>query len=341
MRYALSGQFDRSIPLYERATAIAIRQYGDDSQVVADMYFNLGAVALEASEYQKAENALNQSVRINPSSVMARVKLAEILRLRGHPEAAQRQALAAVQKHRLAPEAQQELALCYLELGNLSRANEQFFNLSQVLSGIAPTAASSGLPSTYKHDNTNTSALEVLKAHPKQPALNVPLNSSNTSASISAAATAAAASQAMLQKAYEQLRLQKTSRLKATSGQRKARTHGGSSAGSGSDHHAGSHSKTHGGSLVPPPPDTVPTYPGVVPVGGGNAPPAELRAHAQLRKRASRHGQGEDKDTGTAQTSVQEPAQEEKASRSSPSASSSQDSDFLLDWASVKRKESK
>jgi tetratricopeptide (TPR) repeat protein len=322
LRCALNGQLDRSISLQQKAVGIAIREYGADSPAVADMYFHLGTLALEASEFQKAQDALSESVRINPTSVAARVKLAEILRLRGHPEAAQQQALTAVTSHKFAPEARQELALCYLDLGNMTKANQQFFNLSQIILGkpltnsepvsvysstAAPAAASSNNPMPAVQEEHSVIRSLTTHSRPSNPNAAALLNSTS-------------AAQALMQKAYQQS-LQMISKSKAhKSGASTSR-----SAGTKKHQHAAGNSgqKAHQGSLVPPPPEATPSYPGVVPVGSQDA-----ASHSRSKKRTHTPSKSTDENT---QGSAQESTQDDKGTPS-------QSSDFLLDWASVKNK---
>jgi hypothetical protein len=152
------------------------------------------------------------------------------------------------------------------------------------------------------------SVIRALTAHSRQPNLNI-LNS------------ASAATQAFIQKASKQLSIQMNA---------KAKTHESHHSHSGSSsrrrpHEAGA--KAQQGSLVPPPPETAPSYPGVVPV---EQPPS--RPSRQKRPHTSEATASEgSKDT-------QDNAQETQADKGASSAAPAQNSDFLLDWASVKKK---
>ncbi len=89
---------------------------------------------------------------------------------------------------------------------------------------------------------------------------------------------------------------------------------------------------------MPPPPQVVPAYPGVYPVSENQGLQLKLKTSAKLKKQ-----QGRTKNQGGSNENAGAPAaaQEEKAVQGSRPPASSQDSDFLLDWASVKKKESK
>jgi hypothetical protein len=323
LRCSLNGQLDRSISLQEKAINMATRQYGANSPVVADMYFQLGVIALEATEFQKAQDALAQSVRINPSSVTARVKLAEILRLRGRPEAARQQALAAVANHKFAPEARQELALCYLDTGNVTKANQQFFSLSQILSGKTPISTDSAAKYSA------STAPVVLPSNSTMP----PLNSAAVQAEHSIIRALTIHSRQLNNNPVQVI----SKRAAQISSKSQARSH--PSSHSASVHQRRASSRSHaeggsaGGSLVPPPPDAAPSYPGVVPAGSQSPPPHHTAAHPR------RHTPAPEADNSAKESDSSAPdtTADTKASQST-SPSSSQGGDFLLDWGGVKKK---
>lgn len=131
----LRGMNDQALDAYERAVDIARREFGENSTYVADIYFDMGSIALQASKFERAENYLNSAVKVNPYSVAARVKLAELLRVRGRPEDAARQAQQALKKHPDSLEARHQLAMSYLEMNELNKANEEFAHFDALLKG--------------------------------------------------------------------------------------------------------------------------------------------------------------------------------------------------------------
>src|SRR5579875_652056 len=133
----LNGQDEQALDAYERALSLARREFGDSSSYLSDLYFEMGTYAFETSKFERAETYLMSAVKLNPNSVTARVKLSELLRLRNRPEDAAMQASQALLKHPNSIQARQALALAYLDMNDLARANRAFYVLDEVQRGKA------------------------------------------------------------------------------------------------------------------------------------------------------------------------------------------------------------
>lgn len=131
----LKGDEDASLAFYERATRLAMHEYGPNSSLVAAIYYEMGVIALQSAKFQKAEDFLSESVRLNPQAVAPRVKLAELLRLRGRAEESLRQANAALSKHHDSIEARQALALSFMQLKDPIMSTKAFAQLDAVAHG--------------------------------------------------------------------------------------------------------------------------------------------------------------------------------------------------------------
>ncbi len=137
----LRGNADSAMDMYEDCLRMALKAYGANSIYVADLYFDEGVIALNSSKFPKAEECLTQAVRLNPNSVTARVKLAEVLKVRGKTGEAIQQAQKAIAKHRDSLEAREMLALSYQEQGNIARAAQECFYMEELTNGKSAPAA--------------------------------------------------------------------------------------------------------------------------------------------------------------------------------------------------------
>ncbi len=126
---------DAALDLFEQAERLAQKQYGADSGYVADLLTEMGIIAADAHKPQTAERYLTEAVKIKPTSLSARVKLSEVLRIRGNQEEASKQAILALQKHQNSVEARQALALAYLDMGQKAKATQAYYYMDQVMKG--------------------------------------------------------------------------------------------------------------------------------------------------------------------------------------------------------------
>jgi hypothetical protein len=80
----LEGDLPGASDLYRRAIQAGEAAYGKDSTFVADICYEVGTIALEDGQFQNAETYLKKAVSKKPNSVMARVKYADLLTMRGN-----------------------------------------------------------------------------------------------------------------------------------------------------------------------------------------------------------------------------------------------------------------
>lgn len=129
----IGGDIDLALDFYEKAVDKAIIDYGLSSSYISELYFEMGALAFDNGKFSKAEVYLGQAVKQNPNSVMARIKLAELLRLREKPGQALQQIRLAIAKHRTSPQARGALVSWLQSHGNPAQTIRQSFILSQLL----------------------------------------------------------------------------------------------------------------------------------------------------------------------------------------------------------------
>lgn len=107
------GNADEALDNYQHALQIASGVYGANSPYLAEIYYDMGSLCLANSNFNKAEGYLNQTIKLNPNSTAAHLRLAELMRIKGRAEEAQKHARLVVAKHRDDVVARQELALAY------------------------------------------------------------------------------------------------------------------------------------------------------------------------------------------------------------------------------------
>jgi tetratricopeptide (TPR) repeat protein len=126
------GRVEDALNSFDTAIHLAEQAYGRDSTYVADICFDAGLAALKADQYKKAEQCLSRAVQLNPNSVEARLKLAELYKKRGMMQDAKQQLSRVIQRHPDNLEAREILALTYQQEGNFLQANKECFALSQM-----------------------------------------------------------------------------------------------------------------------------------------------------------------------------------------------------------------
>lgn len=135
----MDGDIDGAIDIYETACNLAKNEFGENSKVVGDLYLDMGILALDsAKQFDRAENYLNRAAKLNDNSVTAHLKLAELLSLRGTNEKSQqarREIERALMKNPRSQPARQALAMFYQQQGQPMRAFHQYAYLNQVMNG--------------------------------------------------------------------------------------------------------------------------------------------------------------------------------------------------------------
>lgn len=326
----LQGHADAALDLYDKLVSLASEHYGPGSVYVGQLYYEMGALALQATKFQRAEAYLAESVKLRPGSADARTKLAELLMLRGRPDEAREQAEKALAKHGDHPAARLAYATALNQLGDTARANRAYANLSLVLSGkkapkpkppkppkpapppvaplptedslvqpeAAPEAPAAPKPVKPEKKPAAPPQKKPAKPAPKKPDKvgKPPVEKPKAKAPEPkpAAPTKPAAKPAELTAKPQELKAKPAPKLKP------ARVPGG---------------------LVPPPPPVMPVFPGqMVPppppmVGAGN-PGFTLKTDAKVKEKAKPKKDAEEK-----------PAH---------ASGGGEDPDFLLDWADDK-----
>lgn len=138
----IEGQTESALETYQRAVKRAIDEYGDDSTIVADIYFEMGSLAFDAGKENTAESWLNESLKRNPNSEMARIKLAEIYRVRSKHDQALTQIQTCLKRNRNSIAARRALIVWLQEKGFVALATQESYVLNQIAGGkdkrIAP-----------------------------------------------------------------------------------------------------------------------------------------------------------------------------------------------------------
>ena len=141
----IEGQTESALDTYQRAVKRAIEEYGDDSTIVADIYFEMGSLAFDAGKENTAENWLNESLKRNPNSEMCRIKLSEIYRVRAKHDQALTQIQTCLKRNRNSVAARRALVLWLQENGFVALATQESYVLNQIATGadkrIAPPSA--------------------------------------------------------------------------------------------------------------------------------------------------------------------------------------------------------
>lgn len=129
----VNGNFQRALDAYNKALNTAKSAYGENSPFLAEIYYDMGSLCLSYSDFDRAETYLKETVRLNPNSSIARLRLAELYRLRSRPDEAAKQASLVLAKHRDDLVAHQELALAYEANSDNIRAYKEYSALDQLV----------------------------------------------------------------------------------------------------------------------------------------------------------------------------------------------------------------
>lgn len=132
----IEGQTESALETYQRAVKRAIEEYGNDSTIVADIYFEMGSLAFDAGKENTAEAWLNESLKRNPNSEMARIKLAEIYRVRAKHDQALSQIQTCLKRNRNSIAARRALIVWLQEKGFVSLATQESYVLNQIAGGM-------------------------------------------------------------------------------------------------------------------------------------------------------------------------------------------------------------
>lgn len=166
----IEGQTETALETYQKAAKRAIQEYGDDSTVVADIYFEMGSLAFDAGKENTAESCLHEALKRNPNSEMARIKLAEIYRIRSKSDQALVQIQTCLRKNKSSIAARRALVQWLQERGFVALATQESYVLSQVAGGldkrIAPPTNSTQLASAIGRAQASQAMAKQKKEEP-------------------------------------------------------------------------------------------------------------------------------------------------------------------------------
>lgn len=165
----LSGDTEAALDYYQKAIDTASREYGPDSSYIGQLYYEMGTLALDAKKFVRSESYLQKAVQHNPNSVMARVKFAELLQMRGKNEEALQQINAALAKHSNSPEAREALVIWLQANHKTARAIHESYNVTRAASGsnVAPPVTQAVLA---RAENAKSEEPAMIAAAPPIPA---------------------------------------------------------------------------------------------------------------------------------------------------------------------------
>jgi tetratricopeptide (TPR) repeat protein len=172
---------DEALVFYQKAVNSAIKTYGADSTFVADLYYEMGALSLESGKFVTAENWLQKAVAQNPNSVMARVKLAELLQVREKHTEALAQIQAALKKNPRSLEARHALVLWLIDRKNSAAAIKEAYALEQLSkpgaakSDLATRLAITNIPTPSMPQQAKAAAEQKPKAEPPAKPAQLPV----------------------------------------------------------------------------------------------------------------------------------------------------------------------
>lgn len=131
----LSGDTEAALDFYQKAIDTAAHDYGAESSYIGQLYYEMGTLALDAKKFVRSESYLQKAVQHNPNSVMARVKFAEVLQMRGKNEEALQQIHGALAKHGNSPEAREALVIWLQTNKKTAHAIHESFHIAAVTAG--------------------------------------------------------------------------------------------------------------------------------------------------------------------------------------------------------------
>ena len=126
----LEGDFEGAGQIYAQAINAAETQYGKNSTFVADLCYEVGTISLEDGQFQTAEKYLQLAVKQKPNSVMARVKYADLLAMRGNTGEAFNQIQQALKVSPGSPVAQQAMVKWMMSQSNHKTAEGAIANVA-------------------------------------------------------------------------------------------------------------------------------------------------------------------------------------------------------------------
>ncbi len=175
------GDSEAALEKYKQALSTATSAYGVNSPFLAEIYFDMGSLCLSSTNpnFVKAEEYLNQTVKLSPNSSAAHLRLAELMRLKGRADLAAKHAATVVAKHSDDVVAHEELAMAYGRGEDSVKAYREYSKLDSLIQlekdryeGKVPPAkiVMPTLPPKPKDDAASKAAEEAAKAAEKAKA---------------------------------------------------------------------------------------------------------------------------------------------------------------------------
>lgn len=185
LSFYFKGDLDSAFDYFQQAIKQSVKEFGENSIYTADLYFELGQLALKSSKFQTAETNLRNAVRINPNSIEYHLKLANVLQLRQKPEDAFKQISLALAKNKSSLEAHAAMINFLSQQGMHVTASQESIvynylkskNLDEnlLISSIVPQAPITSKTSQPIQTNENsTKPIKKSDINDSKPDLNKP-----------------------------------------------------------------------------------------------------------------------------------------------------------------------
>lgn len=147
MGMAMNNDTEQALAFYSQALTLAKQEFGATSPYVAEIYFDMGVVALESDKFEHAENLLKESIKLNPNSMIARLKLGELMNKRAQYDEAAKQARYVLSRQKDNIVGRYVLAEAYAQNDNSVKSMQEYFYMDALANGygnIAPPVPAPG-----------------------------------------------------------------------------------------------------------------------------------------------------------------------------------------------------
>jgi hypothetical protein len=148
----LAGKGEESLALYQKAITKSEMEYGKNARAVGALYYELGVRAFWLSKFNLAERSLKKAVEINPNCEAAQLMLINLLRFRNRDAEALGHIQQALKKHPDSTPLRKDLIIA-LQERDPSKATVQAFTVNCIQNGITekiPTISSETSPEPKK-----------------------------------------------------------------------------------------------------------------------------------------------------------------------------------------------
>ncbi|MBY0549147.1 MAG: tetratricopeptide repeat protein [Candidatus Obscuribacterales bacterium] len=150
MGLAMNNDSEQALSCYSQALSLAKQEFGATSPYVAEIYFDMGVVALESDKFEHAENLLKEAIKLNPNSMVARLKLGELMNKRAQYDEAAKQARYVLSRQKDNIVGRYVLAEAYAQNDNSVKSMQEYFYMDALANGYGnvapPVPAPAGSP---------------------------------------------------------------------------------------------------------------------------------------------------------------------------------------------------